>query len=250
MGILSPIGDGLMLVRGNHEDVYGEYKSGDTTNSYVNKVAPSKIWNKLHRPQAKDLRRVFGGDGTYFYLDNTPQKVRFICLNSHFYNGDEVTNGTTKFMTFGFGTEQLEWLENVALSVENDWSVVIATHYPFTDADVNLKAENKGTGYLYTFNNESGGDGTKFRNIISSSSANILGIFCGHCHSDGYVIDDLRCPIVTITSAINTPYDADWSTRVAGTANETAIDIVSIDKVNNKIYTTRLGAGIDREIDF
>lgn len=127
MKLYEPIGmDRLMLVRGNHDDVYGE--SGGV--SYVNKVAPSKIWNKLHRPQANDFRRVLGGDGTYFYLDNIPQKVRFICLNSHFYDGDAVTNGTTQAMTFAFGATQLEWLENKALAVENDWSVVITFHAP------------------------------------------------------------------------------------------------------------------------
>lgn len=234
MNILAPIGDGLMLVRGNHDDVYGSYSGV----SYVNKVAPSKIWNKLHRPQANDFRRVFGGDGTYFYLDNVPQKTRFICLNSHFYEGAGVTSGTTKAMINGFGTAQLNWLGNEALSVSDGWSVIISTHIPPTASPV-----NGNTTYLSQYS-----DGADFRKIIAEATANIIGIFCGHCHADAVVTDDLPCPIVTVNCAINSPYDG--TSRTANSVKETAIDIVSIDKANRKIYTTRLGAGNDREISY
>lgn len=227
--------DRLMLVRGNHDDVYGSYNNGSETIYYVNKVAPAKVWNKLHRPQAKDFRRVFGGDGTYFYLDNIPQKVRFICLNSHFYNGEAITSGTTKFMTTGFGAAQLEWLENIALAVEDGWSVVIATHCPINS-----------TSYLSQYS-----DGEAFCDIVNASTADIVAIFSGHAHVDGiYTGNIVRCPNMIITCATNTPYDGTATERVNGTDKETAIDIVSIDKENRKIYCTRLGAGTDREISY
>ena len=234
--VLSPIGaDRLMQIRGNHDDVWGTYNGG-TTVSYVNKVAPAKIWNKMHRNQAKDFRRVFGGDGTYFYLDNKPQKVRFICLNSQFYDGAAITGGTTGAMTNGFGEAQLAWLRDVALAVEDDWGVVIATHIPPTASPV-----NGNTYYLSQME-----DGEAFRNIINATEANLLGIFCGHCHADATVPDDLPCPILTITCAINTPYDGTSADRVAGTAAETALDVVSINRATKAIYTTRLGVGSDR----
>lgn len=238
--VLSPIGfERLMQIRGNHDDVYGRYSSGDTTAYYVNKVAPAKIWNRMHRPQAMDFRRVFGGDGSYFYLDNAPQKIRFICLNSQFYEGTGITDGTVNAMTNGFGAEQLEWLEHTALAAADDWDVVIATHIPPAATAIN------GSVYLTQYS-----DGDAFRSIISNSAANIIGIFCGHCHVDAMVTGDLPCPILTVTCAVNTPYDGTSADRVADTNTETAIDIVSINKATKTIHLTRLGAGNDRELRY
>lgn len=215
---------------GNHDDVYGKYTSGDTTTYYVNKVAPAKVWNKLHRSQANDFRRVFGGDGTYFYLDNVPQKIRFICLNSQFYEGEAITSGTTKFMTTGFGTEQLAWLRDIALSVDEGWNVVIATH-------VSINA----TDYLNQYS-----DGHDFTNIIDNSPAPIIAIFSGHAHRDAVFTSSTRCPNVIITCAINSSYDSSEPIRTLGTDTETAIDIVTINKKTRTINTTRLGVGSDR----
>lgn len=234
MELYAPIGtDRLMLVRGNHDDVYGSSSSA----SYVNKVAPAKMWNSLHRPQAKDFRRVFGEDGTYFYLDNVPQKVRFICLNSHLYDGEAITNGTVSAMTTGFGAAQLEWLENTALDVEDGWGVVITLHAP---PIADFASQFSGTNYA------------DFRSIITSSTADIIGIFCGHAHKDRVITSDLPCPVCVITCATNTPYDgtAEERTNAKGTDKETALDIVSIDKASRKIYMTRLGAGSNRETSY
>lgn len=235
--MLAPIGaENLLQIRGNHDDVYGS--SGST--SYVNKVAPQKIWNAMHREGAKDFRRVYGEHGTYFYVDNVPQKVRFICLNSQFYNGAAITNGTTGAMTGGFGTEQLNWLSDVALDVPSDYGVIIALHIPPT-----AKTINGNTYYLSQLS-----DGADFRTIINATTADLIAIFAGHCHADAIVTGDLPCPILTITSAVNTPYDADWSTRVAGTATETVIDVVSINKAAKTINCTRLGYGSDRSTSY
>lgn len=240
--LLAPIGSNRLLqIRGNHDDVWGSYTSGSNTTYYVNKVAPGKIYNKLHRKQAADFRRVFGGDGTYFYLDNVPQKVRFICLNGHHYDGGAITNGTSKAMTDGFGADQLAWLRDEALAVDPDVSVVIATHIPPTAQTIN------GNTYFLSLYS----DGAAFQNIIASTTADIIAIFCGHCHADAIVTDPtMGCKVVTVTCATNTPYDADWSTRVAGSDTETAMDVVSINKAARKINLTRLGFGNDRSCNY
>jgi hypothetical protein len=230
--LYAPIGaDRLMLVKGNHDDVYGQ--AGDV--SYVNKVAPEKVWNKLYRPQARDLRRVFGGDGTFFYLDNVPQKVRFICLNSSFYDGDAVTSGTEKAMSVGFGAEQLAWLQDVALAVEDDWSVAVCMHVPPI------------AGYAEEF------DKTEYdgvRNIIKNTAADVIALFCGHMHRDNIYTDDLPCPICVVTCATNKPYDGTAAERVAGTTFETALDVVSINKATRTIHMTRIGHGADRSVTY
>ena len=241
MNVFAPIGDErLMLVRGNHDDVYGwyhptgSYVEGSSV-AYVNKVAPEKIWNALHRPQATDTRRVFGGDGTYFYLDNTPQKVRFVCLNSCYYDGEAITDGTTKVMSGGFGTEQLDWLENVALAVNEGWGVVVAFHIPPISA------------YASQYVSE---DYTRVRSIITTAADRMIAVFCGHMHRDIAYTDDLPCPIVVVTCAADSTYDSTEADRTAGTATETAIDIVSINRATKTIHTTRLGVGSDREVSY
>ena len=261
--ILSPISiEKLLRMRGNHDDVWGSYASGDSTIYYVNKISPSKIWNTMHRKQMQDFRRVSGGDGTYFYVDNIPQKTRFICLNSHFYDGEEIINGTVKKMTTGFGIEQLEWLANVALPVdENIEKILIFTHVPPTASTINGR-----TDYLGQYS-----DGTDFRGIITAycnassytgsisadyadkNVSKVVGIFCGHCHVDAIVTDDLPCPIITIRCASNIDYDTDVypkGTRVLGSDNETALDIVTVDTKNGNIYMTRLGLGEDRVCNY
>lgn len=261
--ILSPISiEKLLRMRGNHDDVWGSYASGDSTIYYVNKISPSKIWNTMHRKQMQDFRRVSGGDGTYFYVDNIPQKTRFICLNSHFYDGEEIINGTVKKMTTGLGIEQLEWLANVALPVdENIEKILIFTHVPPTASTINGR-----TDYLGQYS-----DGTDFRGIITAycnassytgsisadyadkNVSKVVGIFCGHCHVDAIVPDDLPCPIITIRCASNIDYDTDVypkGTRVLGSDNETALDIVTVDTKNGNIYMTRLGLGEDRVCNY
>ena len=239
--MLSPIGhENLLTCWGNHDDVWGTYTpSGGTTVHFVNKVASPKMWYHMHRLQAKDTRRHYGEHGTYFYVDDNPKRVRFICLNCQFYDGGAIS-GATGQMTGNYGTEQLDWLENVALDVPSGYSVIIATHNPPTAQTI-----NGATYYLSQIS-----DGEDLRSIIQASTADIIAIFAGHCHADAYVSGDLKCPIVTITSAVNTPYDADWSTRVAGTDTETAIDVVTINKKTRKINCTRLGYGSDREISY
>ena len=226
----------LMLISGNHDDVYGSYTSSDgTTTYYANKADPKKVWNKLYRPQSKDFRRVFGGNGTYFWLDNVPQKVRFVCLNSHFYDGEAITSGTERAMNFTFGSEQLSWLENTALSVEDGWSVVVCVHAPPI------------ASYSGLF---SGNDYTEVRRVITESAADIIAVFTGHMHLDNVVTGDLPCPVLTVTCASNTPYDGTEADRVAGTDQETALDVVTINKETRTINCTRVGAGSDREISY
>jgi hypothetical protein len=124
--------------------------------------------------------------------------------------------------------------------VDDGWHVVIVTHVPPTAQAINGK-----TYYLSQLT-----DGGEFRTVISEAATNIIGIFCGHCHADDIVSDDLPCPILTVTCAINTPYDGTAANRVLGTDAETALDIVTINKATRTIHLTRLGAGDDRSINY
>lgn len=239
MKLLAPIGDDrLLLIRGNHDDVYAN-SSGAV---YANKLAPREAWNRLHRFQTKDFRRVFGGDGTYFYIDNVPQKTRFVCLNSHFYDGEAIIDkADTSAMTGGYGATQLAWLRDIALQegLGDGWAVVIFSHVPpFTEP---VYTEQFG----YVDYGAQLADSEEFLNIVNYTPAFVVGIFSGHCHLDMQDNKSVR-PINTITTAGGTPYDGSGSQREVGTANEFAFDIVSLDDTDGSVYLTRVGYGSDR----
>ena len=135
-------------------------------------------------------------------------------------------------MTFGFGTEQLEWLDNEALKVEDGWQIVVALHVP----PVAAYSADYGTDYAAV------------RNVLKKYS-NIIGIFCGHMHRDLiYSSSDtgLPCPVFVISCAINTPYDGTAAERISGTTYETVIDCVSINKATKAVNMVRIGCGSNR----
>lgn len=262
--IMKPIGyERLMQIRGNHDDVYGS--SGSVY--YVNKIDQAKIWNRIFRAQAQDFRRVFGGDGSYFYIDNEPQKVRFICLNSYFYGGEPITNGTTYGMNGGLGAAQLEWLSVEALPTDREgWSVVIGMHTPpatingtnylsqLWDGDLFvgiIEAYCDKTSYSGTYPSSTAWKNASVSvNYANSNVAEVIGVFCGHCHYDDVIMNALPCPVVSITSATNLTYDANEGTRTQGTATETAVDFVCVNKKDKAINIVRLGIGSNRAFKY
>lgn len=262
--VLAPIGyEKLMQIRGNHDDVYGS--SGSTY--YVNKIDQAKIWNRIFRAQAQDFRRVFGGDGSYFYIDNEPQKTRFICLNSYFYGGEPITDGTTYGMNAGYGAAQLEWLASEALPTDREgWSVVIASHTPpatinGTDYLAQLWDGALFVGIVTAYCNKASYSGTYASSTewkdaavsvdyADATTAEVVGVFCGHSHFDGVIADALPCPVISITSATNLSYDESEGTRTQGTATETAVDFVCVNKAEKTVSTVRLGIGDGRAFSY
>ena len=262
--VMAPIGhERLLQIRGNHDDVYGS--NGETY--YVNKIDQAKIWNRIFRAQAQDSRRVFGGDGSYFYVDNEAQKTRFICLNSYFYGGEPITNGTTYGMNGGLGAAQLDWLANVALPTDREgWSVIIGMHTP--PATINAKdylaqlwdgalfagivtAYCRKTSYSGTYpSNEAWKNASVSVNYAGAKVADVIGIFCGHCHYDEVIQGALPCPVVSITSATNLSYNTSEGTRTKGTATETAVDFVCVNKKTKAVSITRLGIGNSRAFSY
>lgn len=263
---LAPIGkEKLLRVRGNHDAAWGAYTSADTSTAYTFNMAPEKLWQYLFRSQAADLRRVFSDDGSYFYIDNNPQKTRFICLNSQWNVHSENEDGTAVHNAqkkSGYGQEQITWLANTALDVDAGWSVVLVSHVPpiaqyesmTRDYSVIcgvVKAYCERSTYTgsYAYNADNGEDTWANVNInvdFTNAKGEIVGWFCGHRHMDSITMDNLPFPVITITCAANHSYDSSEGDRTINTNTETALDVVSIDKKNGMIHMTRLGVGSGR----
>jgi hypothetical protein len=243
--VLSPIDSTkLLTANGNHDATWG---------SANNRVSASALWNLSHRGNTLDLRRVPGGDGSYYYVDNVTQKTRFIVLNTSYYE-----TATTGGWIYNLGIEQVEWLANEALVTGMDgWSVVIIMHVPpLTVTAINgTKYGNTVTnmtqfvGVINAYCNKSSyNNGSISVNYSNAETAEIVAVFSGHTHTDDIVTSDLPCPVFITNSASNKSYDkVNNYTRTKGTDTETVVDFVSIDKASGIVYLTRLGAGVDRQ---
>ena len=261
MEIFSPINFYKLLIeKGNHDGAYGAPVDGVY---YLYNIGGKELYNNLFRKQALDRTRVFGGDGSYFYVD-TPNNMRVIMLNGHTTGDDSVDeNGYAVYnsMKYGvYGNEQLEWLANEALNTNK--RIIVSAHQPLTQSmDGSILA-----GILNAYNNRTSYKGSKdvtaeywgngvsdntytmisIEKDFASAKGKVIAYFHGHIHKDTIDNTTNTFIVASITTAGADVRDANPVKRVAGTATETALDIVII--TDKKIYFNRLGAGVSREV--
>ncbi len=264
----------LLCTIGNHDGAWGypaDLNDDGTDDYYIRDIGNKALYNLIYRRQACDLNRVFSKDGTYFYVDSKPQKVRFIMLNFHTDgDGSNDSNGYAVYNSmknFVLGSKQLEWLINDALNVDENWNIVIMGHPPISNAEDGslfadiINAYNGRTAYAGgSINLENDFWGKNISSEYNTSTApskdfsqakgEVIAYFHGHIHRDTIDETALSCPAISITTASSDVRDENPPERVIGTATETAMDIVTVDKAVRTIYLTRLGAGEDRQISY
>ena len=258
----------LLMIKGNHDGAWGAPVDGVY---YLKNTGDVGAYNAIYRKQATDRQRVFGPGGTYFYVDS-PQRVRVIMLNSHTDgDGSNDSNGYAVYNPMKnsvYGQEQLDWFAESLKTLPEDWSAVVVSHVPLaTSLDGALvagliNAYNKRTVFAdsITITANYWGtnlDDTTYKNIsVSADFAEVLGLggvvgfFYGHIHKDDIDTTSYSFPCISITTAGGDVRDVNPVKRVGGTVTETAMDVVSIDLENKRIYCTRLGAGYDRECNY
>lgn len=264
---LSPLWgtDRLLMALGNHDGCYG-----DETGYYRKQLSPEKLWETYFREQALDFRRVFSEESSYFFVDNTPQKIRFIVLNSQYggnYAVDEIGWAINdRFAVSCYGQEQLDWLANVALDMPEGYGAVIATHVPpkvlySTQTEPYTVDCAQLRGIIDAYNNRTtfsgrytvGVDGWNNSVIdvdFTDAMGEVIALFAGHIHQDSVDTTTMSCPIITITSAGAPVNTGDQPERIFGTDTETSFDVVTINRKTRTIHCTRIGAGEDRTIPY
>jgi hypothetical protein len=108
--MLSPIGwHRLLQTQGNHDGSWGTVNG--VTYSYQS--TQEKINDWIYRKMTTTDNHIFGGDGSYYYVDDTVNKIRIIMLNS-LWSGSTVDYPNTKEYSrqhyWGYGQAQLDWL--------------------------------------------------------------------------------------------------------------------------------------------
>ena len=237
----------LLQAQGDHDGSYGtaQMSAGD-------------LFGAIFRGQAEDERRHFGGDGSYFYVDYPAAKIRLIVLNSCWTDDTHLRTAS-----FGYGSTQLKWLADTALSfTEDGWCVALFAHVPPVAAySAQIRDMTVLRGILAAFLNKTsytGASGTAGAwdyvsvscNFTGKHNGKIVGFFCGHSHGDSIVTDETPYPIVTIASDAHSLAADSGVTRTVKTAAEHAIDFVTVNRSAKTVSLTRLGAGADRSYTY
>jgi hypothetical protein len=251
MDILKNIPDTKLLnILGNHDINGGQ--------GYLTSLSQPVIFNTLLREESQDFKRVWDSDGRYFYIDNIPQKTRFLCLYTNWWDKSILSGDTVSFRyqnSFGFGQQQMDFIVNALSTAMDDWNIVILEHTPVI-AGYNWRELSLYRGVINaykhrtTFTDTYTGD-LSWQNVsvncdFTNAKGNLVAMFTGHTHQDliypeGNTSTAVDIPVITITCAANSPYGTNPPIRTLGTASETALDVVSIDTENLNIYMTRIG---------
>lgn len=239
----------------------------------------SQLYDRFYKPYVKKNGIVIQSGKTYFYRDFSEYKVRVIVLNACEIPSDSVkssNNGADYYKTC-CSQEQVNFLLS-ALKVENEWHVVIVTHYfntlvrfeenPFTteywygktfdytfpngqSGDVvldiltaykNKTAINK--TYTYTVDNWQSVLGSVTVDIdFATYNGTLVGAFVGHQHCDtfGHLNGIPVIAVASGTTDLAAAFESD-TPRINGTKTEDSFNIIAIDTVNKKIKMVKIGA--------
>lgn len=220
---------------GNHDGFWNVSSATGDEYHYTD----AQIYELFLREESIAQNKHFGGDGTYYYVDDIASKVRWVVLD---------TNDST------VEAEQISWLQNIALSFnESGWAVVFISHQPISN-------------HYHALIGNSAEVRTVVKNYINGSSTNkadVVGWFSGHIHRDRIytgiatnTTDDSQGTAmgftqVTITSDhTGIAYDDATKHTVANDDMSHAIDFVTINKSTRKVNITRLGIGSDRSYTY
>lgn len=214
----------------------------DGNHEYINYDSYGRAFSK-YRTHLEDA--VYGGnDKTYYYVDNTIKKIRYVFLLCF---GER--NSETGSYTYGFEDQgQLAWFSNIALNVEAGWDILIFTHYAASDSasDRNSLKVISGFSNISDIINNYIGDGR------------ILAIITGHTHWDITLFYTVNVPIIVSTCDHNHnfeypggyhDFDNIDDPREAGTISEQAFDVVVYDRDRALLHFVRIGSGADNKLN-
>ena len=225
---------------GNHE--YYWKVSASETHYYT----ADQVYEVFMRENTLAQSKIFGGSGTYYYVEDKASKTRFIVMDMNTLDD----------------AAQITWLQNTALSFsESGWAVVLIGHQPVTE-------------HYATVINNAAGARTVLKNYINGNAANkadVVGWFAGHIHRDRIFEGVAANPgyngsTDTATDAANGDPIAEvlpWKTvsiisdnvsigyggvnhAIDNSDQSHAIDFVTINKGTRTVNLTRLGFGEDR----
>lgn len=98
-------------------------------------------------------------------------------------------------------------------------------------------------------NTETAYDTVKVDVDFSNANGELIAYFAGHIHKD--TSSNIGFPIITTRCDAQEENDSVLKAeRVVGTTTEQSFDVFTVNRKEKKIYATKIGAGIDREVSY
>ena len=254
----------ILLTVGNHDGATGSCEENGETVYYrhqLNNEQRSDVFFGWQR--ATNEYKHFDSDGTYYYLDDSATKTRYIMLNSFWAQWEGNEDGFVPDIqhslghTPHFGPQQLMWFAEKALDMPPDYGAIIITHFAPDAKDFEVfqgivDAFSTRSTYEGAYEGAEEWQSTEIAVNYKYADGEIIAVFQGHNHEDALHDFFQKVPCINVTTA-----GAYWAVRgedaverIEGTASEFAADVVVIDRESRIIYLTRLGAGSDRTIPY
>ena len=190
---------------GNHE-TYGSQAAESKPNICRDFVYPHSVIGNF--------------DNLYYYFDNAEKKTRWMVIN------------TSDTSAYTIGQTQLEWIRQNVQLPDTDWHLVVFGHVNLNDLG-GITTQNEANAAAVI-------------SAIASCNGSIVGYVCGHQHiDDTRNIGDFQQTTLMCDRFENTDYynGLSYTERVAGTDNEQAITIMSLNTQTREVVFRRIGAG-------
>lgn len=195
----------------------------------------------------------------YGYRDFDNYKLRVIYLNTADVSDYEVAKDCY------VSTEQLNWLNNVALNLsDTEWGIIVLSHHPLNwyglsgllPALTAYKAKKSGAeliahfhGHLHNFRAERlDGNGEPTQDTNGVLTITIPNACYGRNNEYGTSSssdDDTKARFGDAENGIQRQFN-----KKVGAAEDTAFNVVVVDRRYRKIHCFNYGAGVDREINY
>ena len=165
----------------------------------------------------------------YYFVDDNTIKTRYIILSSF---SESVDGGF--HAVYGYGDDQLRWLEDSALKVKEGWNIILFTHFMYWiglyDNKISQPVGSEGVSQLID---------------DYSGPGRIIAVFHGHNHRDRVIrTRNTKIPVIITTcdkNVIISEEDQQNVIRPTGTIIEQAFDVVIVNEKESKIHCVRIG---------
>lgn len=212
----------------NHHSVVGNHDDGNSTN---NLFSEQYVYGYLLAAE-ETPEIVRGAEGMYYYIDHSPEKTRYLYL-------DTAYKGATD--------KQHAFVKEALLSTPEGWHIVAVSHiwhdtiYSGANREVGDLNANASV-FLAMFDNYNSriGDYADCGGWVE---------FCigGHTHLDHDSTSSTGIPIILV--ATDSQHTGGGTSFTYGTDTEASVNGIIADYDNHKIYVVRIGRGESRTID-
>lgn len=243
---------GYYPVMGNHDDnsIWDQCIEAERS---TNHLTTQELWDEFfdHIPQL-GVQLPEKQPSLYYLLDDPDRRVRYVILDM--CDVPMLCNEKGRLLYprqhfYGFSQTQLDWLVNTALILpESGWDVMVLCHsFHASDSEPFAPVLKILDTYIQGKTLDA-----KFREDVfhvhvcadftDCPKPGMVAGFAGHYHKDMVEYTEAGVPLI---------YTAEMMMyrRADGGPGELLMDAVTLDRKNRKILLTRIGEGMDREVD-